>query len=166
MTTNRPTLLSSCAAAATAKEAAFRIDAPRGTPRAARVVALDEGADVVVQGLRDGPWLGSRFLRYAGATGDVDNLPLDTGDGEQVGLQQVLDEADMVLMVATTGAGATAASTIGMACALRGIMTAGLVLGDDGTADAALRALRPHARVLLVSRDPDDVAEVLAAVGA
>lgn len=164
MIVNRPTLLSSCAAAATAKEAAFRIDAPRGAPRAARVVALDAGADTIVRDLRDGPWHGTPFLRCADVT--VGELSLETGDGEQVGLDQALAEADMVLLVATCGAGAAAASTIGMTCALRGIMTAGLILGADGSGSAAVRALRPYARVLLVSDDPEDVAELLAAVGA
>jgi hypothetical protein len=69
-------------------------------------------------------------------------------------------------MVATADDGAHAASVIGAACARRGIMTTGLVFGEGRDVAAAVSALRPHARVLLVSRDEDDVPEVLAALRA
>jgi hypothetical protein len=45
-------------------------------------------------------------------------------------------------------------------------MTAGLVLGDQSRSRDTLLALRPHAQVLLVSRDEQDVAEVLTALRA
>jgi hypothetical protein len=45
-------------------------------------------------------------------------------------------------------------------------MTAGLVLADAGAMTAALRALRPHARMLLVPADGDDLIELLRAVRA
>jgi hypothetical protein len=171
---NRPTLLGSCAAASSAQETRYRIDAAPATPRAARVVALDAGADDVVRPLLDERWPGARFLRRpagrspAGRSpqGDPDDLVLESSDGAAVRLREVLADADFVMMVATDGEGAHAASAIGLACTLRGIMTAGLVLGDDEVTGPALVALRPHARVLLVSRDAADVAEVLRAVGA
>jgi hypothetical protein len=167
--TSRPTLLSSCAAAASAREARFRIDGPQPKARAARVVSLDRGAEEIVRPFVDQPWRGARFLTSrapAGAGDGLDDLVLDSVAGERLLLGEALAEADFVMMVATSGAGAGAASAIGMACTLRGIMTAGLILGDDGAADAAVQALRPHARVLLVSRDAADVAEILDAVGA
>jgi hypothetical protein len=74
--------------------------------------------------------------------------------------------ADLVILCATAAAGAAAAATIGDACTLRGIMTAGLVIDDDGESGAALTALRPNARVLLVTGDEQDATELLAAVGA
>jgi hypothetical protein len=40
------------------------------------------------------------------------------------------------------------------------------VFANGGDANAAVSALRPHARVLLVSHDEEDAAEVLSAVGA
>jgi hypothetical protein len=70
------------------------------------------------------------------------------------------------MMIATEGAGAAAATTIGDACTLRGIMTAGLVVGTNGGSGPALTALRPNARVLLVTGDEQDATELLAAVGA
>ena len=75
-------------------------------------------------------------------------------------------EADFVMMIASEGRGAAAATTIGDACTLRGIMTAGLIVGTNGESGAALTALRPNARVLLVTGDARDATELLAAVGA
>jgi hypothetical protein len=69
-------------------------------------------------------------------------------------------------MIATDSGGAGAASVIGEACSRRGIMTTGLVFGEGSEVAAAVSALRPHARVLLVSSDEDDVPEVLAALRA
>jgi hypothetical protein len=77
-----------------------------------------------------------------------------------------LAEADVAVMVATDHGSAEAADTIGRACARRGVMTAGLVLGDQSRSRDTLLALRPHAQVLLVSRDEQDVAEVLTALRA
>lgn len=155
----RPTLLNSCASAATAAEARFRIDAKPGlrTERATRVVALDPGAAEILAPLADQPWLGARFLFDAGT-----------------GLTGELADADFVLMVATNGEGAAAAAATGDVCVLHGIMTAGLVLtpgseevvGVGGDVGAAVSALRPHSRVLLVSRDRRDAGGLLTALGA
>jgi hypothetical protein len=147
----RPTLLNSCSAAATAAEARFRIDAKPGLrmQRSTRVVALDAGAAEIVRPLADQPWLGARFL-------------YDTGEH----LNDELADADFVLMIATNGAGAAAAAAIGDMCVLLGIMTAGLVLGVDDDVAAAVTALRPHSRVLLVSRDRRDASGLLTALGA
>jgi hypothetical protein len=66
---NRPILANSCALAATAAEARFRIDAKPQTPRATSVVALDDGAMVLVRELAGQEWNAARFL------GDV-NVPV------------------------------------------------------------------------------------------
>ena len=163
-----PILASSCAMAATAAEARFRIDAKPQAPRNTSVVALDDGAMAVVRELADQEWNAARFLGCPdGADGaDYADLELCTVDGEQVRLSDELAGADFVMMIATEGAGAAAAATIGDACTLRGIMTAGLVIDDDGESGAALTALRPNARVLLVTGDEQDATELLAAVGA
>ncbi|HEX3780239.1 MAG TPA: hypothetical protein VHX38_11270 [Pseudonocardiaceae bacterium] len=171
-TERRPTLLSSCALAATTAEARYRIDAAPQTARATRVVALDDGAAAVVAPLPERPWRGARFLRYHD-TGtpvpperELADLTLRTPDGAEVLLSGELAEADFVLMIATTDHGAQAASAIGNACTLRGIMTAGLILGESGEVGAAVTALRPNARVLLVSTDQRDAAGLLTALGA
>lgn len=173
---NRPTLLNSCASATTAAEAAYRIDAAPGTQaaRATRVVALDDGAAAVVRPLPEQPWLGAHFLRYAGQPsgspdgrdGELADVVLTTSDGDRVRLSDELGDADFVLMIATTDEGAVAAGAIGNACTLRGIMTAGVILGAGDQVTAAVAALRPHARVLLVSRDQQDVSGLLTVLGA
>lgn len=166
----RPTLLGSCASATTAAEARYRIDAPPPTPRSTRVIALDEGAGTVIERLFELPWGAARFLRYRdaaqdGTDGELADLVLRTADGERVRLSDELAEADFVMMVATADEGAAAAA-IGNACTLRGIMTAGLVLGDARGTSSAVAALRPNARVLLLSNDQQDLTEVLTAVRA
>jgi hypothetical protein len=45
-------------------------------------------------------------------------------------------------------------------------MTAGLILGDRAEVSEAVSALRPYARVLMVTEDEDDVAAVLTALRA
>jgi len=90
---------------------------------------------------------------------------VQTVDGHRRRLAEELAEADLAVMVATDSSGATAAAEIGRASAERGIMTAGVVI-DAGQAHAVLGALRPFARVLLVTQDEQDVAEVLAALRA
>jgi hypothetical protein len=165
---NRPILANSCALAATAAEARFRIDAKPQTPRTTSVVALDDGAMVLVRELAGQEWNAARFLGLPDGTpaGEYADLQLRTVDGEAVRLSDELGRADFVMMIATEGAGAAAATTIGDACTLRGIMTAGLVVGTNGGSGPALTALRPNARVLLVTGDQRDATELLAAVGA
>ena len=165
---NRPILANSCALAATAAEARFRIDAKPQTPRASSVVALDDGAMALVRELAGQEWNAARFLGLPDGmpAGEYADLQLRTVDGEAVRLSDELGRADFVMMIATEGGGAAAATTIGDACTLRGIMTAGLVVGTNGGSGPALTALRPNARVLLVTGDEQDATELLAAVGA
>jgi len=145
----RPTLLNSCARAATAAEARFRIDRPIGG-RSALIVALDDDAADVVDRVAERPWGAARFFRS----------PDDPRLAEQI------PEADVAIMVGTADADGDAASAIARACAERGIMTAGLILGERGDVTAAVSALRPYARNLMVSDDEDDVAAVLTALRA
>jgi len=55
----RPTLLSSCARAATAAEAAFRVQYPNSLPRASVIIALDAGAAEIMAGVSEEPWAGA-----------------------------------------------------------------------------------------------------------
>jgi hypothetical protein len=163
-------LLSSCARAATAAEAAYRIDAPIAPSRAARVVALDEGAAGVARRVAGHQWASARFFVcdgvVAGSNDPLDGLVLRGLDGSPAVLTVELDRADVVVMVATEDRGAACASLIGRACAGRGIMTAGLVLSDGYESLDAVAALRPHARVLLPSADESDMIELLTALRA
>jgi hypothetical protein len=148
-TAARPTLLNSCAWAATAEEARFRIDREIGG-RAVVVVALDAFAAEVVDRVAERPWVGARFFRSPDDPAVLEEIP----------------EADTAIMVATADADGEAASAIAQACATRGIMTAGLILGDRLDVAEAVSALRPYARNLMVTQDEDDVAAVLTALRA
>ncbi|WP_037075775.1 hypothetical protein [Pseudonocardia spinosispora] len=164
----QPILQSSCALATSRAEARFRIDAPIAGRRGARVVALDDGAATLVRRLARAPWNGARFFTLVAGGPDPGgpDMPLHTTTGRSTRLDVELAEADVAVMVATTGSSGTAASIIGRACAHRGIMTAGVVLGEHSLVADTVNALRPHAQVLLVSRDEEDVAEVLSAIRA
>jgi len=175
----QPILASSCAQATTAREARYRIDAPIAGRRGARIIALDDHAATIVRRAAQQPWNGARFFRLEvgapGAQGPAALLPDGDGspdialhgtDGSSSRLTDELSEADVAIMVATTDGNAEAAEAIGRACARRGIMTAGLALGDRQAVAGTILALRPHAQVLLVSGDQEDLTEVLTALRA
>jgi hypothetical protein len=143
----RPILLNSCAVAATAAEARFRIDRPI-SGRAALVVALDDEAAEVVDRVAERSWRGARFVHADGWQPDQ------------------LADTDVVIMIATAEADGDVASAIARGCGELGIMTAGLILGDRLDVAAAVSALRPYARNLMVTDDEEDVAEVLTALRA
>ena len=159
------TSLSSCARAATAAEARYRIDAPVES-RNARVVALDEPAAEVLRSVATHEWAGARFFvceAVSAGGGDSGEFLLRSIDGTPAVLGSELDGAHVVVMVATQDSGAGCAYAIGKACWERSIMTAGLVLGD-GSQTEAVAALRPHARVLLPTADESDLVELLTAL--
>jgi hypothetical protein len=161
-------LPSSCARAATAEEARFRIDRPIAPSRAGRIVALDDGAAQVVARAAALEWANARFYVCDSFGEDADDLVLRGIDGGPATLADELASASVVVMVATSDAGAAGAHALGKACWERGVQTAGLVLGDGthaGTpAAAAVAALRPHARVLLPSASEFDLVDVLTAL--
>ena len=142
----RPILANSCARAATAEEARFRIDRPIGA-RSAVVVALDDEAADVVDRVAEKPWRGARFVRAGNDTVD-------------------LEDVDVVVMIATADTDADVAARLADAAFARGIMTAGLIVGESSDVAATVSALRPHARNLMVTADEGDVAEVLTALRA
>jgi hypothetical protein len=149
LTPARPILASSCAFAATAEEARFRIDRPIGG-RAALVIALDDEAAEVVDRVAELPWEGARFFRSP----------------DELDLEQELADADVAIMIATADADGDVAERIARACAERGIMTSGLILGERLDVGPAVSALRPYARNLMVTDDEEDVDAVLTALRA
>jgi hypothetical protein len=149
VTTARPILANSCAYAATADEARFRIDRPIAG-RTALVIALDGEAAAVVDRVAELPWQGARFFRSP----------------DELDAERELVDADVAIMVATADADGVSAETIARACAARGIMTSGLILGDRLDVGPAVSALRPYARNLMVTDDEDDVGAVLTALRA
>lgn len=158
----QPTLLSSCARAATAAEARYRISSPGFTRRSSRVIALDSHAAAIVRRLAGQRWSGGHFLAFESAV--PDDALLRPAAGGTALLSEELDGADCVVMVATANANAEAASVIGNACAARSIMSAGLVVPGAGSAGDVVSALRPNAMVLVVLQDAADIPEVLSAL--
>lgn len=158
----QPTLAGSCARAATAAEARYRISYPQFARRSSRVIALDERAAAIVRPLSGRQWDGGHFLVFESAVpGDA---LLSRADGSTALLSEELDSADVAVMIAAAGASAEAAAVIGDACEARSIMSAGLVLPEGGPAGAVVSALRPNAMVLVILRDAVDVPEVLSAL--
>lgn len=153
-----------------ASEGRFRIDYPLPPSRGVRVIALDIEAELVVRRVSDLPWNSANFYRAEtswtkiGLEGGPVEVILHRLDGSQVALTDELEGVDSTIMVATTDAGTEAATTIGAACSVRGIITAGIVFGEDTMQTVAV--LRPYARVLLVSRDESDLEAVLVAMRA
>lgn len=145
----QPILLNACARAATAEEARYRIDREIGG-RKALIVALDEQASDVVDRVAERPWGGALFFPAP----DVDAVLAE------------LEDADVVIVVGTAASDAAVASTLARAGAERGIMLAGLILGEQVEVGDAVAALRPYARNLMITRDEDDVAAVLTALRA
>jgi len=169
--TARPILGSSCARATTAAEMRYRIDRPIRGRRGARIIGLDTGADAIVDRISHQQWGHARFFTLAGPVavvgdGGSESVMLRDADGAVSNLLAELEDADVVIMVATTESDAAAATIIGAAFTVRGIMTAGLVIGERALVGATVAAVRPHARVLMVSGDERDVADVLTALRA
>lgn len=155
----------SCARAATVAEARFRIDRPVAPARAPRIIALDDGAAEVVRRTAALPWANARFS-VCEATGGADAVVLRGIDGGTATLADELASADVVVMIATSDAGASCAHTIGEACWQRAVQTAGLVVSEGPGSVRAVAALRPHARVLLPGADESDVVDLLTALRA
>jgi hypothetical protein len=153
-----PLSLSECARAASASESRYRITRPIVPARNARVVALDERAAAVAGRLASGPWAVARFYTCApgGRLRGLDGTPATPAD--------LAIGTDVVVVIATDDSGRDHAAAIGEACRARSVMMAGVVLGDAVDATDAVAALRPYARVLLLSADESDVFDLLTAL--
>jgi hypothetical protein len=167
----RPILGSSCARATSAAEMRYRIDRPIRGRRGARIIGLDAGADAIVERISHEKWGHARFLVLGGPVSDVgplgsESVELRNTGGGVSNLLTELEEADVVIMVATVDSDAAAATIIGAACTVRAIMTAGLVIGDPSLVGGTVAVLRPHARVLMVSNDEQDAIDLLTALRA
>jgi hypothetical protein len=157
------TYASESARAASASEARYRITVPLAPARNARVIALDPRAETVARRIATGPWAAAGFYTCDVARDD-ERLPLHGLEGATTTLADILTDTDVVVVLATDDSGRAQAAAIGKACGARAIMTAGLVLGDGFEAEDAVAALRPYARVLLLSADESDVFELLTAL--
>lgn len=168
-------ILSESARAASAAEARFRIKDANSRPRAIKVIALDRPSETVVKRLAQLPWTSATFLTA------VANAPLADGQfsvqgwlsdlaGHTKNLIDEIDNADLVVMIASGGENVQAASLIGEACSLRCVMTTALVLGAASISDAALShtlmQLRPWALMLVIASAEEYIADMLSALRA
>jgi hypothetical protein len=173
-------MLSESARMSSAAEARFRIQAPNSKPRVVKVIALDapsEGVVSVVKRLATETWNGAAFFTataFAGAPHGGDRFSVDGWLSDLAGrAKSLVDEvatADLVVMVATAGENAQAASLIGEACSLRRVMTTALVLGSAATSDEVLAKslahLRPWSLMVVIASAEDYIADMLTALRA
>jgi len=163
--------------ATTAAEARFRVEAPNSQPRAVKIIALDHPSEQVIKRLAGLPWNRASFFTasaFAGTprTGKAFSMQGWLSDlaGRTKDLVDELATADLVVMVASAGHDAQAAAIIGEACALRRVMTTGLVLSDASVPDAAvsmtLAQMRPHVLMLVVASAEDYIEDMLTALRA
>jgi len=172
---SRPTLLASCAKAATAAEARFRVQYPNALDRTSRIFALDEGAAEAMRSIADEAWQGAHFLTVA-APGDAGSgetaaadLRVRRPDGSLTLLSDEIAGADLVVLLSSNGTNGSAAEAIARAANDRRIMTAGLALADGlskSAADKVVNAMRPFASVLVVASGNDFIPAMLTALRA
>jgi hypothetical protein len=172
---DHPTMLGSCARAATAAEAKFRVQYPNSSTRTSRIFALDAAAAEVMFGITEDPWNNAHFLTLS-TVGQIDpaktkasDLPLSHPDGSVADLEQELDGADIVVLLATRGDSEGAAEVIAREAFERKIMCAGLALAQeqkDQKVDAVVNSMRRFASVLVVAQDNDFVPAMLTALRA
>ena len=169
-----------------AAQARFRIDYPNSEPRVTKVVALDEMSERVVKRVAQQAWQRANFftsLTFDGAGGG-ERSSMQDGSMQAWSMQAWLSDlagrakalvdevasADLVVMVASAGASADAASVIGEACAARKVMTMALIIGSEQRSDEdlskTLAVLRPYASMLVIANGDDYVEEMLAALRA
>jgi len=163
----------------TAAEARFRINYPNSQPRAVKVIALDAASEKLVDEIAKEAWNRAAFFTAsafasakAPASGDHLSMQGWLSDlaGRTKDLMAEINSADLVVMVASAGASAEAASIIGEACWLRKVMTTALIVGSASQSDAALAKtlahLRPHTQMLVIASDDDYIKDMLTALRA
>ncbi len=158
-----------------AAEARYRIDAPNSAPRAIKVIALDPRSERVVKNLAQGRWNRATFFTAsafgsAPKQGESFSGWLSDLAGRTKNLIEEIDSADLVVMVATAGENAQAASLIGEACSLKRVMTTGLIMGStdvsDETLSKTLAQLRPWALMLVIASAEEYIQDMLTALRA
>lgn len=178
--------LSETARVTTAHEASFRVQYPNSQPRLIKVIALDEAAGHVVRDLAGKTWnravffnslsfpsvAGSAGSRAGGETAAKERMQAWLSDvaGHARELVAEIDSADIVVVIASPGTDAQAATIIGEACRLRHKSMIGLILQTQGVSDEALSrtllGMRPLATMLVVASGSEYVEEMLAAMRA
>jgi hypothetical protein len=169
-------MLSESARMASAAEARFRIDAPNSKPRHVKVIALDAASEAAVKHLAERRWNNASFFTAsafasapAGRGFSVQGWLSDLA-GRTKDLIDEVNSADLVVMVATAGENAQAATLIGEACSVKRVNTTGLILGGAHASDhmlsKTLSHLRPWSLMLVIATREDYIEDMLTALRA
>ena len=162
----------------TAREAAFRVQYPNSQPLLIKVIALDREASLVVTELARKTW--NRAVFFSSLSFPEAGGPVGTKDKMQAWLSDVaghatelvaeIDSADVIVVVASPGTDAQAATMIGEACRLRHKSMIGLILQTAGVSEEALSrtllGMRPLSTMLVVASGSEYIEEMLAAMRA
>lgn len=159
-----------------AAEARFRINEPNSKPRHVKVIALDRASEVVVKHLARLRWNNASFFTASAFAGGPPehgfSMPGWLSDlaGRTKDLINEVNSADLVVMVATAGENAQAATLIGEVCSLKRVNTTGLILGGASATDAmlskTLSRLRPWSLMLVIASGEDYIEDMLIALRA
>ena len=171
---DHPTMLSSCARAATAEEARFRVQYPNSLSRTSRIFALDKAAAEAMYAVTEDPWDNAHFLIVFAnshvspdtASGDI---PISHPNGAAAFLDEELAGADIVVLLATDGSSEAAAEVIARECFKRKIMCAGIALKRGPSSEKmekVVNSMRKFTRVLVVAQDDDYIPAMLTALRA
>jgi hypothetical protein len=168
-------MLSESARMSSVAEARFRVQASNSRPRATLVVALDVSSEYVVRRLAEARWTNATFLT-ASTVNDDHTAGSEAGGwltdlaGTRRNLQDEVDAADVVIMVATADGHAEAAAMIGKACSLKRVTTTALIVGTTSASDEALSKtlaqLRPWSLMVVIGDDDEYIREVMMALRA
>jgi hypothetical protein len=161
---------------ASSAEARFRIDAPNARARRIKVIALDPASAAVVASLARQSWANASFFTAAAFA----SAPPERGFSMQGWLADLtgrtrdlideIDNADLAVMVASSGQDAQTAALIGEACSVRRVGVTGLILSGPSVTDEALSRtlaqLRPWSLMLVIAEGEDYIADMLRALRA
>jgi len=170
-------MASESARMSSAAEARFRIDAPNSKGRAIKIIALDAPAERVVRRLAQASWNRASFFTasaFAGPPASGESFSMTGWLSDVAGrTKNLIDEvasADLIVMVATAGENAHAATIIGEAASAKRINTTGLIVGANGVSDEALSKtlaqLRPWSLMLVIASADDYIEDMLVALRA
>jgi hypothetical protein len=170
---------SESARATSGSEARFRIDYPNSMPRLVKVIALDEGSRARVDQIAALPWRHAAFFTSLSLENAPASLPAESAAvrawlrgiaGQTTSLIEEIDNADLVVMLASAGSNAEAALLVGEACHVRKVTAIGLILQDAKTTGAmierTLKTMRPFATMLVTASDAEYIEEMLNALRA
>jgi len=136
-----------------AAEARFRVQEPNSLPRSIKIVALDERSETRFRELTDGAWtingVGSHFSQT---------------------LLTDIENADMVVLLASPGRQSQMASIIGEACQRQRIMITSLILGARSASEhelsQTLADVRPWSHMVVIANADEYVRDMLVALRA